>query len=47
MPSCDPDIVLAKASTVRSCVATIRELRSSEAPDRETWIVRDLTVLNL
>ncbi len=47
MPSCDPDIVLAKVSTVRSCVATIRDLRSPEAPDRERWIVQDLTVLNL
>jgi uncharacterized protein YutE (UPF0331/DUF86 family) len=43
----DHDLVLAKVSTVRTCVATIRGLRAADAPAREAWIVQDVTVLNL
>jgi len=43
----DHDLVLAKVSTIRKCVTTIRSLRAPDAPDREAWIVQDVTVLNL
>jgi uncharacterized protein YutE (UPF0331/DUF86 family) len=43
----DRDIVLAKVSTVRKCLATIRRLRATDAPRLETWIVQDVVVLNL
>jgi uncharacterized protein YutE (UPF0331/DUF86 family) len=43
----DPDIVLAKASTVRKCLATIRRLEAPAAPRLEEWMVQDITVLNL
>ena len=43
----DPDIVLAKASTVRKCLATIRRLKAPDAPRLEAWIVQDVAVLNL
>lgn len=39
----DRDLVLAKVSTLRACVATIRKLRASEAPPREAWLVQDVT----
>jgi len=43
----DRDIVLAKASTVRKCLATIRRLKAADAPQVEGWIVQDVVVLNL
>lgn len=43
----DSDLVLAKVSTLRKCVATIRMLRAPDAPPRESWLVQDVTVLNL
>ena len=43
----DRDIVLAKASTVRKCLATIRRLKAADAPRLEAWIVQDVVVLNL
>jgi uncharacterized protein YutE (UPF0331/DUF86 family) len=43
----DRDIVLAKASTVRKCLATIRRLKAADAPRLEGWIVEDVVVLNL
>jgi uncharacterized protein YutE (UPF0331/DUF86 family) len=43
----DADIVLAKASTVRKCLATIRRLKAADAPQIERWIVQDVVVLNL
>ncbi len=43
----DRDIVLAKASTVRKCLATIRSLKAPEAPRLAGWIVQDVVVLNL
>jgi uncharacterized protein YutE (UPF0331/DUF86 family) len=43
----DTDIVLAKASTVRKCLATIRRLKAPDAPQLEGWIVQDLVILNL
>jgi len=43
----DHDLVLAKVSTIRKCVATIRALRAADAPTREAWILQDVTVLNL
>ena len=43
----DADIVLAKASTVRKCLATIRRLKAPDAPQLEGWIVQDVVVLNL
>lgn len=43
----DEDIVLAKVSTIRRCVAAIRSLsRDLPEPERE-WMRVDLTVLNL
>ena len=42
----DPDVLLAKLSTIRRCVATVREVRRNER-ELEAWIVEDLTVLNL
>jgi uncharacterized protein YutE (UPF0331/DUF86 family) len=43
----DEDIVLAKVSTIRKCVAAIRSLsRDLPEPERE-WMRVDLTVLNL
>lgn len=42
----DPDVVLAKLSTIRRCVATVREVRRNER-GLEAWIVSDLMVLNL
>lgn len=43
----DTDIILAKVSTVRKCLATIRRLKAPDAPQLEAWIVQDLVVLNL
>lgn len=43
----DRDIVLAKASTVRKCLATVRRLKAADAPRLDEWIVRDVVVLNL
>ena len=43
----DQDIVLAKASTVRKTLATIRRLKAADAPRLEAWIVQDVVVLNL
>ena len=43
----DPDIVLAKASTVRKCLSTIRRLEAPAAPPLEEWMVQDIRVLNL
>jgi len=43
----DTDIVLAKVSTVRKCLATIRRLRATDEPRLEKWIVQDVVVLNL
>ncbi len=42
----DADVVLAKVSTVRSCVATVRGLHEPGG-SLEAWMVMDLTVLNL
>lgn len=41
----DEDVVLAKASIVRACLRTIREVGSKAELDE--WIRRDLEVLNL
>ncbi len=43
----DTDIVLAKVSTARKCLATIRRLKAADAPKLEGWIVQDVVVLNL
>ncbi len=43
----DEDVVLAKASTVRACLATIRDLESPGRADLETWMRRDLETLNI
>ncbi len=43
----DRDIVLAKAATVRKCVAAIRRLKGPDAPVIEEWIVQDVVVVNL
>jgi len=43
----DADLVLAKASTVRKCVATIRRLNAPDGPRLEGWIAQDVVVLNL
>jgi uncharacterized protein YutE (UPF0331/DUF86 family) len=45
-PVADADVVLAKVSTVRKCVATIRELHDPGI-SLEAWMVMDLTVINL
>jgi uncharacterized protein YutE (UPF0331/DUF86 family) len=45
-PAADPDIVLAKVSTVRACVATIRSFHEPGC-SLQAWLVMDLTVLNL
>ena len=42
----DPDIVLAKSSTVRKCLRAIREVRAQPDPVRE-WMILDVTILNL
>ena len=42
----DGDIILAKASIIRKCTATIRSLTSHE-PALDPWLVQDVTVLNL
>lgn len=43
----DEDVVLAKASIIRSCLATIRELESEPRADLDDWIRRDVQTLNL
>jgi len=43
----DRDIVLAKVSALRKCLATIRRLKAADAPRLEAWIVQDVVVLNL
>ena len=43
----DTDIVLAKASSIRKCLATIRRLKAPDAPQLEASIVQDVVVLNL
>ncbi len=42
----DPDVVMAKASTARRCMETIRRVRAA-SPPLEEWMAEDLTVLNL
>lgn len=42
----DPDVVLAKASTVRRCIEAVRKVRQTQPP-LEEWMAQDLTVLNL
>ena len=42
----DKDIILAKASIVRKCTATIRSLPSHDPP-LDPWLVQDVTLLNL
>ena len=41
----DEDVVLAKASNIRKCMATIRELHGPDRPDVPDWIRLDVTVL--
>ncbi len=43
----DEDVVLAKASTVRSCLTTIRQVHASDRVSLEEWMRRDLEILNL
>jgi uncharacterized protein YutE (UPF0331/DUF86 family) len=43
----DEDIVLAKVSTIRKCVATIRSLAQEIPQPNKEWMRLDLTVLNL
>lgn len=42
----DHDILLAKASTVRKCVAAIEAVQAHQPP-LESWVVQDVVVLNL
>lgn len=42
----DPDILLAKVSIIRKCVATIRRVQTHQPP-LEPWVAQDVTVLNL
>jgi len=42
----DADIVLAKSSSIRKCLQTIREVRS-QRDALQAWLVQDVTVLNL
>lgn len=46
-PAFDEDIVLAKVSNVRRCVATIRSIHGPAGSALPDWVVLDLTVLNL
>ena len=46
-PRFEEDIVLAKVSTIRKAVATIRSLESELPGDEKEWMRLDLTVLNL
>lgn len=43
----DEDVVLAKVSTIRKCVATIRSLAGEIPEPEKEWMRLDLTVLNL
>ncbi|MCP4901851.1 MAG: DUF86 domain-containing protein [bacterium] len=43
----DEDVILAKASIVESCLATIRELESNTNASLDDWIRRDVEVLNI
>jgi uncharacterized protein YutE (UPF0331/DUF86 family) len=43
----DRDLVLAKVSTIRKCVSTVRELRSGAPASYPAWVVQDVTVLNI
>jgi uncharacterized protein YutE (UPF0331/DUF86 family) len=43
----DEDVVLAKVSTIRKCVATIRSLADQIPEPEKEWMRLDLTVLNL
>ena len=43
----EEDIVLAKVSTIRKAVATIRSLESELPGAEKEWMRLDLTVLNL
>lgn len=43
----EEDIVLAKVSTIRKAVATIRSLDSELPGAEKAWVRLDLTVLNL
>ena len=42
----DPDVLMAKASTVRRCVGAVRTVRQAQPP-LEAWMAQDLIVLNL
>ena len=46
-PRFEEDIVLAKVSTIRKAVATIRSLESELPGGEKEWMRLDLTVLNL
>jgi uncharacterized protein YutE (UPF0331/DUF86 family) len=46
-PEADRDVVLAKVSTIRKCVGTIREVRAGAHGALAPWLVQDVTVLNL
>lgn len=46
-PRFEEDIVLAKVSTIRKAVATIRSLENELPGDEKEWMRLDLTVLNL
>ncbi len=43
----DEDVILAKASIVGSCLATIRELESDTNANLDDWIRRDVEILNI
>jgi uncharacterized protein YutE (UPF0331/DUF86 family) len=43
----DEDVVLAKVSTIRKCVSTIRSLPDEIPEPAKEWMRLDLTVLNL
>lgn len=43
----DRDVVLAKTSTIRKAVATIRDLRTLVPQPEKEWMRQDLAVLNL
>jgi uncharacterized protein YutE (UPF0331/DUF86 family) len=43
----DEDVVLAKVSSARKCIETVKGLYGVDAPQMEDWMRLDLTVLNL
>lgn len=47
MADLDRDLVLAKVSTIRKCVSTIRELNRAAPASYPAWLVQDVTVLNI